>query len=98
MARANLKSTTFKVDPGDWADLTAYCNKHLQIKERVLRNEILKMHEENAEVPDTSHYASSTQLVRFSRDEYNCLIALRKANNVRNADVLRHAVYRLIHR
>jgi hypothetical protein len=98
MARANLKSTTFQVDPGHWADLTAYCNRHLQIKERVLRNEILKMYEENAEVPSTSHHASSTQLMRMSREEHKCLMELRNKNNVSNADVLRHAVYRLIHR
>jgi hypothetical protein len=97
MVRAQLKKTTFKVDPGDWAELTAYCNKLLQIKEKVLRNEILKMHEENATIPDTSHQASSTQLVRFSQDEHKCLMELRKANNVSNSDVLRHAVYRLIH-
>ena len=98
MVRAQLKKTTFKVDPGDWAELTAYCNKYLQIKEKVLRNEILKMHEENAQIPDTSHQASSTQLMRLSQDEHKCLLELRRANNVSNSDVLRHAVYRLIHR
>jgi hypothetical protein len=97
MARAQLKKTTFKIDPGDWEELTAHCNKLLQVKEKVLRNEILKMHEENATIPDTSHQSSSTQLVRFSQDEYNCLMELKKANNVSNSDVLRHAVYRLIH-
>jgi len=97
MVRAQLKKTTFKVDPGDWAELTAYCNKYLQIKEKVLRNEILKMHEENAQIPDTSHQASSTQLMRLSQDEHKCLLELRRANNVSNSDVLRHAVYRLIH-
>jgi hypothetical protein len=98
MARANLKKTTFKVDPGDWEDLTAYCNKYLQVKEKVLRNEILRMHEENAQIPSTSHQASSTQLMRLSQHEHKCLLELRKVNNVSNSDVLRHAVYRLIHR
>lgn len=97
MARAQLKKTTFKVDPGDWEDLTAYCNRLLQVKEKVIRNEILKMHEENAAIPDTSHQASSTQLMRLSQDEHKCLLELRRANNVSNSDVLRHAVYRLIH-
>jgi hypothetical protein len=97
MARAQLKKTTFKIDPGDWEALTAHCNRLLQVKEKVLRNEVLKMHAENASVPDTSHQASSTQLVRFSQSEYNCLMELRKANGVSNSDVLRAAVYRLIH-
>jgi len=93
---SQLKKTTFKIDPEDWEALTHHCNERLQVKERVLRNELLKMDVEKATAPDTSHLIGSTQVVRLNENELNALKRLRESNGVSNSDVFRAAVYRLI--